>query len=100
MYKQAILENIAAMDRARSDYSKGLCTFYEVQHALRVLGETRKALIFDAYEQGDLNWVPDEEQAQQDRDDQQAEVDAAYKKGYDDARAAVAISNRETKFNP
>jgi len=88
MYKQAIQENITAMGRARSDYSKGLCTFYELKHALRVLWETRKALIFDAYEQGNLDWVADEEQALQDRDDSQAEVDAAYQKGYDDALAA------------
>jgi len=65
MYKQAMQENIAAYDRARSDYSKGLCTFYELQHALRVLMETRKALIFDAYEQGDLDWVADKEKAAQ-----------------------------------
>jgi hypothetical protein len=40
------------------------------------------------------------EEELQARDDRQAEVDAAYKKGYDDARAGVAIAKEETKFNP
>ena len=100
MYKQAIAETGAASDRCRSDYSAGRCTFYELQHALRVLGETRRALVFDAYEECELNWKVDEEQALQDHEDRRVELPDAYHKGFVDAMAAVAKANGGLKFNP
>ena len=100
MYKQAIAENIAASDKCRADYSKGLCTFYELSHALRVLGETRRALVFEAYDVGDLEWRVDEEQALQDHEDRRVELREAYHKGFNDAMALIFTANGETKLNP